>query len=82
MIQPITLIGAGICLAALYAQYKSRPRNARRTSLGQKLKLAKIIGIALLAWLSLYYSLQHSIGQIDGNDRPPSLIERAVSALK
>jgi len=37
---------------------------------------------ALVAWMSVYYTLQHMMSNLDGSDRPePSLMERAVSYL-
>lgn len=83
MIQPITLLGAGLCFTALYFKYKSRPKDAPRPSAKQKLKTAKILLAALVAWMGLYYTLQHMIGNLDGAPaQGPSLLERTVNFLK
>ena len=82
MIQPITLLGAGLCLGVLYARYRSQPKDGPRRTPKQKIKTAKILFAALLAWMALGYTLQHMIGQIDGADQVPSLMERIVSSLK
>jgi hypothetical protein len=83
MIQPITLLGAGLCLGVLFLRYRTRPKDSPRRSPKQKLKTGKILLAALVAWMGLYYTLQHMIGNIDGAaPSEPSLMERAVSFLK
>ncbi len=82
MIQPITLLGAGLCLGVLFVRYRSQPKDRPRRTAQQKLKTAKIMLAALVAWMALSYSLQHMIGKLDGADREPSLMERVVSYLK
>jgi len=83
MIQPITLLGAGLCLGVLFLTYRSRPKDAPRRSAKQKLKTAKILLAALVAWMGLYYTLQHMIGNLDrAAPQEPSLMERIVSYLK
>ena len=82
MIQPVTLLGAGLCFAVLYLRYRSRPRNGPRRSPQQKLKAAKLLFAAVLAWLALGFTLKHMIGKMDGADQEPSLVERMVSFLK
>jgi hypothetical protein len=81
MIQPITLLTAGLFFAVLYLRFKSRPKDGPRRSRQQKLKLAKVLFAALLAWMAIHYSLQHTIAKMDGADQEPSLLERAVSFL-
>jgi len=82
MIQPITLLGAGLCLSVLFFRYRSRPKDRPRRSSKQKLKTAKIMLAALVAWMGLYYTLQHMIGNLDGAvPHEPSLMERIVSYL-
>ena len=82
MIQPVTLLGAGLCLGVLALRYRSRPKDAPRRTPRQQLKTAKILLAALVAWLALSYSLQHMIGKIDGADaQKPSVMERVVSFL-
>ena len=82
MIQPITLLGAGLCFAVLFLKYRSRPKGSPKRSTKQKLKTGKVLLGALVAWMALYYTLQHMIGNIDGAARQePSLMERVVSYL-
>jgi len=60
---------------------RSRPKDAPRSSRKQKLKLklAKVLIAALLAWIAIRYSLQHTIAKIDGTDQEPTTVERVVS---
>ena len=81
MIQPITLLGAGLCLGVLFLRYRSQPKDRPRRTPKQKIKTAKIVFAALLAWMALSYTLQHMIASIDGADHEPSLMERVVSYL-
>lgn len=82
MIQPITLLGAGLCLGVLFLRYRSRPKDSPRRTPKQRLKTAKVMLAALVAWASAYYTLQHMMSNLDGSDRPEaSLMERAVSYL-
>ena|ERR1700694_4399525 len=83
MIQPITLLGAGLCLSVLFLRYRSRPKDSPRRSTKQKIKTAKILLAALVAWMGIYFTLQHMIiGNLDGAvAQEPSLAERIVSYL-
>lgn len=82
MIQPVTLLGAGLCLGVLFLRYRSQPKDGPRRTPKQKLKTLKILFAALLAWLALSYTLQHMIAGIDGAAaQEPSLMERVVSYL-
>lgn len=81
MIQPVTLLGAGLCFGVLYLRYRSQPKDAPRRTPKQKLKTAKLLFAALLAWLALSFTLQHMIGKLDGADREPSVVERIVAYL-
>jgi hypothetical protein len=82
MIQPITLLGAGLCLSVLFLRYRSRPKDCPRRSTKQKIKTAKILLAALVAWMGIYYTLQHMIGNLDGAVvQESSLMERIVSYL-
>ena len=81
MIQPVTLLGAGLCLGVLYLRYRSQPKDGPRRTPKQKLKTAKILFAALLVWLTLSFTLRHMIGKLDGADREPSVLERIVSYL-
>ena len=44
----------------------------------QKIKTAKVLFAAFLAWMTLSFTLKHMIGKMDGADHEPSLIERIV----
>jgi hypothetical protein len=79
MIQPITLITAGIFFVVLYLRYKSWPKNGPPRTRKQQLKTAKFLFAAILAWLAIHYSLQHTIAKMDGADQEPSFVERAVA---
>ena len=83
MPQPITLLGAGLCLTVLFLRYRSRPKDSPRRSPKQRLKTAKILLAALVAWMGIYYTLQHMIGNLDqAPAQEPSLMERVVLFLK
>jgi hypothetical protein len=83
MIQPITLLGAGLCFAVLFLRYRSRPKDSPRRSVKQKLKTGKMLLAALVVWMGLYYTLQHMIGNLDNAPaQEPSLMERVVNFLK
>jgi len=81
MMQSVTLLGAGLSFAVLFWRYRNQSKNRPRRTLKEKLKTAKILGAALLAWLTVSYSLQHMIGKIDGTDHEPSMMERIVRLL-
>lgn len=81
MIQPITLVTSGLFFVVLYLRYRSQPKDGPRRSRQQKLKTAKILFAALLAWMAIHYSLQHTLLKMDGTDQDPSLMERMVSFL-
>lgn len=83
MPQPITLLGAGLCLTVLFLRYRSRPKDSPRRSPKQRLKTAKILLAAVVAWMGIYYTLQHMIGNLDqAPAQEPSLMERVVLFLK
>jgi len=79
--QPITLITAGIFFVVLYLRYQNRPKDGPPRTKQQKGKLAKVLLAAIVAWMAVSYSLQHTMGQIDGTDHEPSFMERVVSFL-
>jgi len=82
MIQPITLLGAGLVIGALVLKYRSQPKEARRRSPAQIRKTGKILLAAILAWMTVGYALQHLIGNIDGQRvHEESMMERAVHFL-
>jgi uncharacterized membrane-anchored protein len=79
--QPITIITAGIFFVVLYLRFQNRSKDGPRRSKTQKGKMVKVLIAAIVAWMAVSYSLQHSMGQIDGADHEPSFMERAVSFL-
>lgn len=83
MFQPFTLLSMGLCFAILYLRYRSQAaRNQPQSSNKQRLKTAKLLFGAVIAWLSISFTLKHMIGKIDGNDQEPTVIERIVSLFK
>ncbi|HTC35798.1 MAG TPA: hypothetical protein VK724_20650 [Bryobacteraceae bacterium] len=79
--QPITIITAGIFFVVLYLRFQSRPKDGPRRSKTQKSKMVKVLVAAIVVWLAVSYSMQHTIGKMDGTDHEPSFMERAVSFL-
>lgn len=79
--QPITIITAGIFFVVLYLRYQSRSKDAPRRSKQQKGKMVKVLIAAIVAWMAVSYSMQHTIGKMDGADHEPSFMERVVSFL-
>jgi len=79
--QTITLVTAGIFFAVLYFRYRSRPKDGPRRTRRQQFKIARILLAAIVAWLTIHYSLAHTIAKMDGVDHEPSLAERLVSFL-
>jgi hypothetical protein len=82
VIQPITLITAGISLGVLYLRYKSQPANARRSTIRQKFKLGKLLISALVALMAIVFAMQRLGHNIDGDNPEPSMMERIVQFLK
>jgi hypothetical protein len=81
MMQPITLLTTGVFFAVLYFRYRTRNKDAPRRDKRQRLKTVKLLFAALLVWMAVSYSLQHTIGKMDGNDQDPSMMERLVHLL-
>jgi hypothetical protein len=79
--QPITIITAGIFFIVLFLRFQNRPKDGPRRGKTQKSKMVKVLVAAIVAWLAVSYSMQHTIGQIDGADHEPSFMERVVSFL-
>jgi len=82
VIQPITLITAGISLGVLYLRYKSQPANTRRSTTKHKLKLGKLLLSALVALMAIVFVMQRLGHNIDGDNPEPSMMERVVPFLK
>ena len=77
--QLITVLGMGLCFAVLYLRYQNQSKNRTRVTKPGNLRTVKILVGAVLAWLTLSFTLRHMIGKIDGADHEPSTIERVVS---
>ncbi|HXP87847.1 MAG TPA: hypothetical protein VN841_24160 [Bryobacteraceae bacterium] len=80
---PVTLLGAGLCFLVLFLKYWRQRANPVRSSPKQRLKTAKILLAAVVTWLGLFYTLQHMLAKMDGPDtHEPTLMERIVAFLK
>ena len=78
--QPITLLGALLCLFVLYLRYQASKGTAKKRNPKQVLRTAKVLGAALLALLALTYSLrrtEHSLTSKSAYE--PSFMERVVT---
>ncbi len=82
MLQPITLLTAVLFFAVLALRYRNRPKDAPARTNRQRLRMAKFLIGAIVAWLAIHYSLQHTLAKMDGADTEPSYLERAVSWLQ
>jgi len=82
MPQPITILTAGLFFVVLALRFRSRPKDGPARTNRQRLRLAKFLIAAIVAWLAIHYSLQHTLAKMDGTDTEPSYLERAVSWLQ
>ena len=83
MINPLTLLGAGLCIGVLVLKYKSQPQSARKSSPPRIRRTAKILLAAAIAWMSVGYALQHLSASIDGQrNQDESFMERTVHFIK
>jgi hypothetical protein len=78
-IQPITLLGAVLCFWVLYAKYRSTPNDQPKSTIRQKIKLAKMLVGALLALMAITYSMRGLGDSLDGKQHEPTLVERVVT---
>ena len=78
-IQPITLLGAVLCFWVLYVKYRSTPKDQQKSSLRQKIKLAKMLIGALLALMAITYSMRGLGDSLDGKQHEPTLAERVIT---
>ena len=78
MIQPITLAGAGLCLWVLYVRYRGATKAQRKSTRAQKVKLAKVLIVALLALMAITYSMRRLSDNLDGKVHEPTLAQRVV----
>ena len=76
---PVTFLMMGLFCAVLYMRYRRRQRKAARSPRQQQLRTVKFLLAALAAWMAVHYSLQHTLGKMDGTNQEPSFLERAVS---
>jgi hypothetical protein len=81
MIQPITLLTAGLFFVVLYLRYRNRRKEGQPRKRRRPFMLAKVILVALLAWLIISYKLQSLLDKMGGADHQPSLVERVVSSI-
>lgn len=82
MMQPLTMLGAGLCLGVLFLRYRSRRKDGPGRKPKKRRKTVKVLLAAFVAWMALFYTLQHTIGNLDGAaPQEPSLMERMVSYL-
>ncbi|HLJ48475.1 MAG TPA: hypothetical protein VKU01_20815 [Bryobacteraceae bacterium] len=77
--QLITVLGVALCFGVLYMRYQNQSRNRAQVTKPGNLRTVKILIGALLAWLTLSFTLRHMIGKLDGADHEPSSLERVVS---
>jgi len=56
--QPVTILGAALCIAVLFLRYKASVNQPERRTRKQKLKTAKLLFAALLAWLAISLELR------------------------
>jgi hypothetical protein len=89
MMQPVTLIGAAVCIGALIFRYKME--EARKAATGapvrtrsrkQQRETAKLLFGALIALLAIHFALKRLNENLSGSDPDPSLMERVVVFLK
>ena len=66
--QPITILTVGLFFAVLYLRYRGRQRNAARGTRPQQLKTVKIGPAALVAWMAVHYSLEHTLAKMNATD--------------
>jgi hypothetical protein len=78
MINPITLLGAALCIGALVLKYRSQPAGAPKSSPKKIRATAKILLGAILAWMSVGFALRHLSASIDGQHEEESTVERVV----
>ncbi len=85
--QPVTIIGAALCLSAIWLRYKIEARKAatdappRTRTRKQQLKTAKLLFGVLIAFMGINYALQRLNHNLSGSDPDPSLLERIVVFL-
>jgi len=78
MPSPITLLSAGLCLGVLALRYYSQPKKQASTP-KQRFKTAKILLLALAAWMAIGYTMRSMDEKIDGvAPHEPSLMQRIV----
>ena len=79
--QFITLIGLAVCLGVIFLRAKAAKGRATADT-RTRLKTAKILLVALLAWLVISFKLQHLNHALSGEPvEPPTTWERVVTFL-
>lgn len=78
--QPITLLGVLLFVGVLALRYQSQPKNSPPRTRGQKIKTAKILFAALLAWLAVGFSLRRLNSNLDGIAPEAGLMEARFSS--
>jgi hypothetical protein len=81
MMQPVTFVGALVCMGALVLRYRSQRSSGRRSTRRQQFKTAKVLVSALLVLLAINYALRRFEYNLDGAAPAPSLMERLVVFL-
>jgi hypothetical protein len=56
--QPITILGAALCFLVLFLRYQASAKEPQVRTRKQKLKTAKVLFAALLAWLAISLELR------------------------
>jgi uncharacterized membrane protein YsdA (DUF1294 family) len=68
--------------AVMALRIKFLPRDTRKRTPEERLKLVRILIAAVLAWMAVYYQLQRTSHSIDGKGPyEPGMLERIVMAL-
>jgi len=82
MLLLILTAGFALLAIAVAALLKSKDPQRRRSSVGAKIRLAKILAMALVGWLYVMFNLKRNIAQIDGTETAPGFWERSVRYLQ
>ncbi len=58
MPQPVTILGAALCILVLFLRYRASAQQPQRWTREQKVKTIKLLFAALLAWLAISLELR------------------------
>jgi hypothetical protein len=79
--QPITILGLGLCLAMLYLRAR-KARNRAPSGSKRRLKTAHVLLGAVLAWLLISIQLRHLNHSLSGDPQAPQTTwERVIQTL-